>query len=128
MTFLDDELTRSFEIPIVQRDAAFVMKAALVASGLRMRADLRVVDTADAAMLAAACARDGASVDALREHRRQSEVRRALRWLADDCTDARAVAPRRVERYFLDEFRQPGGAAWAVRAANALLTRLDPTS
>jgi hypothetical protein len=101
------------------------MKAALVAGGTRVRQDRRITDTADAAMLAAACAIDPESVEALRANRRQSEARRAIRWLREAFVDERAAAPRRVEQYVEDELGQRGGAAWAIDAASRLLAALD---
>lgn len=124
VTFVDGREHAAFRLPIVTRDAAFVMKAALAASGVRTRPDRRITDTTDAVMLAAACARDGASVEALRAHRRRSEVRRAVGWLASAFADERAAAPRRVQRYFDEQLQLPEGAAWAVRAAARLRSEL----
>lgn len=66
------------EVPLPSLDAAFVLKAALVASGVRLRPDRRERDTVDAVMLAAVCASDSAAVHALAEGSGRSEVKRAL--------------------------------------------------
>jgi hypothetical protein len=108
-----------FGLPVVTLDAAFVMKAALVQSGYRTRPDLRVTDTADAAMLAAACAADKDAVEALREHRARSDVKAAFRCL-EKLARARSAEARRVEEHLAGSGIE-GGAEWAAAAAQKLV-------
>jgi hypothetical protein len=114
-----------FELPIAALDAMLVMKATLVADGARTQLDRRVVDTADAIMLAAALSHDAASLQALARNRTRGEPRRALRWLHEHFSDERSAEARRVESHFERERRGPGGAAWAVEAVAAFLAALD---
>lgn len=114
-----------FELPIASLDAMLVMKATLVAEGARTELDRRVVDTADAVMLAAAVSRDAASLRALATNRARSEPRRALRWWRERFADERSAEARRVESHFEREHRGPGGATWAVAAVGELLAALD---
>lgn len=104
---------RQFDLPIISLDSAFVMKAVLTASR-RLRPDRRITDTADAVMLAAACANDNEGIAALREHHRRKDVREATRWMANSFETTATAAARRVERHFQTELGQPSGAAWAV--------------
>ena len=92
------------------------MKAVLTASR-RLRPDRRITDTADAVMLAAACANDKEGITALRQHCRRKDVREATRWMTSSFETAAAAAARRVERHFQAELGQPGGAAWAVEVS-----------
>ena len=101
------------------------MKSTLVADGARTEPHRRVVDTADAVMLAAAAASDASCLHELKRHRTRSEPRRALRWLRNAFTDARSAAPRRVEQHLLDEYGQAGGAVWAVEAVAVFLAAFD---
>jgi hypothetical protein len=112
--------TRTFDLFTVQLDAAFVMKAALVAGGMRPRRDKRIVDTADAVMLAAACAADGAAMSALAHHRRRSEPKRAISWLADELNGPRSAAARRMAEHTGTE----DGARWAVDTAGRFAAAL----
>lgn len=105
--------TRTFDAFTVHLDAAFVMKAALVASGARQHRDRRIADTADALMLAAACAADHDAMTALKTHRRRSEPKRAIKWMADELAGPRSAAARRVADYVGGE----DGARWAVDTA-----------
>lgn len=100
----------------VALDAAFDMKAALVAGGLRARADRRITDTTDAVLLAAAAVHPADAVQALHVHRRHGEVKVALRWLAKSFDSPRSAMPRRLADHFAD----PAAAEWAVDAAAAL--------
>jgi hypothetical protein len=125
LTLVDDGSSHRFVLPIASLDGLLVMKATLVADGTRTGPHRRVVDTADAVMLAAAATGDASCLRELKRHRTRSEPRRALRWLRDSCTDARSAAPRRVERHLLDEYGQAGGAAWAVATVTAFLTAFD---
>jgi hypothetical protein len=117
--------THRFELPIAALDAMLVMKATLVADGARTDLDRRVVDTADAAMLAAAISRDEASLRELAANRLRSEPRRALRWFRERFSDERSAEARRVELHFEREHRGPGGAAWAVAVVERFLAALD---
>jgi hypothetical protein len=65
------ERVHRFELPIASLDAMLVMKATLVADGARTEVGRRVVDTADAVMLAAAVSRDTVSLRALAANRTQ---------------------------------------------------------
>jgi hypothetical protein len=105
--------TRRFKFPIITLDSAFVMKAVLTASR-RLRPDRRFTDTADAVMLAAACASDEVCMAALQKHRRRKDVREAIGWMTNSFASEKAAAARRVERHFETELGQPGGGVWAV--------------
>ncbi len=114
--------TEAFRLPVITLDAAFVMKAALVDSGLRLRPDRRRTDTVDAAMLAAACLTEPKSLAALRQHRRRSDVKKASRFLAKLARPTSAEA-RRVEDHFADlGLRQ--GAEWAATVALKMIDAL----
>ncbi len=117
--------THRFELPIASLDAMLVMKATLVADGARTEVARRMVDTADAVMLAAAVRHDTASLRALATNRARSEPRRALRWLRERFSDERSAEARRVESHFERERRGAGGAAWAVAAVGEFLAALD---
>ena len=97
------------------------MKATLAAGGLRQRSDRRIDDTADAVMLAAACADDPAAMAALARHGRRSEPRRAMKWLAASFQNPRSQCSRRVAKHTGDD----GGADWAVDAAARFASALD---
>jgi len=114
-----------FELPIAALDAMLVMKATLVADGARTEVGRRVVDTADAVMLAAAASHDAPSLQALAANRMRSEPRRALRWLRERFSDERSAEARRVESHFAREYRNAGGAAWAVTVVRDFLAALD---
>ncbi len=116
LTVAHEGTERDFRLPIVSLDSAFVMKAVLTASR-RLRPDRRITDTADAVMLAAACASDQDGIVALHEHRRRKDVREATRWMTSAFETAATAAARRVERHFKAELNQPGGAAWAVEVS-----------
>jgi hypothetical protein len=111
---------REFDFFTVQLDAAFVMKATLAASGARMQVDKRVVDTADAVMLAAACAEDPAAMRQLATSRRLSEPRRAIRWIGENFTGPRSAAARRMANHVGDE----SGGEWAVDVAGRFAAAL----
>jgi hypothetical protein len=116
LTVAHNGTERRFKLPIVSLDSAFVMKAVLTASR-RLRPDRRITDTADAVMLAAACASDESGIAALRQHRRRKNVREATRWMTNSFETETTAAARRVERHFEAEFGQTGGAAWAVETS-----------
>jgi hypothetical protein len=115
--------TEAFRLPVVALDAAFVMKAALVDSGLRLRPDRRRTDTVDAAMLAAACLTEPEALEPLRQHRRRSDLKRASRFLAKLARPTSAEA-RRVEDHFAELGLQQG-AEWAAAVALKMIDALD---
>lgn len=115
------EERREVNLHTVTLDAAFVMKAAFTASGLRSRADRRITDTADAVMLAAACVGHDESLKGLAANARHSEAKVALRWIAEKFDSPRAQMPRRVAEHFGDD----SAAEWAVGVAGALTTALS---
>ncbi len=120
LTLLDDR-PRSFELRTVQLDAAFVLKAALVASGVRTRFDRRITDTVDAVMLARACAADPDAMGALVRHKKRSDVKSAMRWIGQQFASERSAAAQRVSRHFDD----PAAADWAVEVARSFVSALD---
>lgn len=112
---------RSFRLRTVQLDAAFVLKAALVASGVRQRSDLRTTDTVDAIMLAAACASDDDAMMELNSAGRRSDVRSAVRWTCEQFTSPRSAAARRVSGHVGGE----EGGEWAFAVAQRFTRELD---
>lgn len=115
------------EVPLPSLDAAFVLKAALVASGVRVRPDRRERDTVDAVMLAAVCASDSAAVHALAEGSGRSEVKRALALLREGLGRADRAAARRVVDYLQRErgVAPEIGGEWVVQVAARLASRVD---
>jgi len=111
---------RQATLNTITLDAAFVMKAALSASGVRTRPDRRIADTADAIMLAAACADQPGAIAALRSNRRQSEVRAAVNWLDDRFGSERAVGPRRF-----GEYAGEAAGSWAFDVARRMLALVN---
>jgi hypothetical protein len=107
------EESRSFLLRTVQLDAAFVLKAALVASSIRMRPDRRITDTVDAIMLAAACTADQDCMRELAIYRGRSDVKDATGWIASGFSSPESAAARRISAHFED----PAGAEWAVRVS-----------
>lgn len=127
LTLVEDKTSKtSFDIPIVQLDAAFVMKATLVQKGIRIKVDRRVVDTADAIMLAAACLEDESCVDALIENQSRSDVKAALGWLEDAFKGTTSIGAGRVQAYFVEEFASGNGAEWSANVASELMERISP--
>jgi hypothetical protein len=114
------DVSRSFAMHAVTLDAAFVMKATLVVSGVRTEPDKRITDTADAVMLAAACARDPAAMRALAGQRANGEAKKAIAWIQDRFSSPTSAEARRVSRHTLSD----AGAAWAVDAAAAFTRAL----
>lgn len=114
-----------FRIPIAKLDAAFVMKAVLVAKGIRPKPDRRVTDTADALMLAAACAVDEPSLKALWDHKGRSDPKTAIRWVRESFGNERTAEARRVQTFFEEEFNTSQGAEWAVAASALFCQRLE---
>lgn len=114
--FVDADRHTVVELPLPTLDAAFVLKAALAASGVRVRRDRRQRDRVDSVMLAAACLQDPTAVAALRDADNK-EAAVALRWLRDELDHAEAVVPRTVGEYLETEFEVAGGADWAVQVA-----------
>lgn len=115
---------REIELRTVALDAAFVMKAALTAGGLRTRLDRRITDTADAVMLAAACVDHGDAIEALVANSRRGEAKAALRWITEGFGSPRAAMPRRVA----DHFGREEAADWAVRVAAAFGSSIEVAS
>lgn len=115
------EQARTFALRTVQLDAAFVLKAALVASGVRTRFDRQITDTVDAVMLASACASDPEAIGALASHRKRSDVKSAIVWIRQRFVNERSAAAQRVARHFED----PTTAAWAVEVAHSFTATLD---
>jgi hypothetical protein len=124
-SFLDGEQCSRFELALPRLDAAFVLKAALCASGLRHRPDRRVSDTVDAVLLAAACLEDEDCVEALRLHRRRSDVRKARRWFEDGFRTPTSIGARRVERHYERDGAGTGGGEWATAVAQRLIGAVE---
>lgn len=112
---------RSFRLHTVHLDAAFVLKATLVASGLRTRPDRRVTDTVDAIMLAAACSRDKNAMRQLAGSRSRSDIKQALRWVDGQFSSAQSNTARRVAEHFADD----AAGDWAVRVARVFMIALE---
>jgi hypothetical protein len=117
--FVDEDTTTALELPLPTVDAAFVLKGALVESGVRTRPDRRRRDRVDAIMLAAACLTDDEALEALRRAQNK-EARRALRWLAQRVTHAESSVAQAIGDYLHDQHDLAGGADWAVEIAAAL--------
>jgi hypothetical protein len=107
------EESRTFRLHTITLDAAFVMKAALVVSGVRTRPDQRISDTADAVMLAAACARDPEAMTQLRDAQGRGEPRTAIRWVTERFGNVRTAEARRMGEFLGGD----EGAAFAVAVA-----------
>lgn len=125
--FFDDGETSGFDLPLPHLDAAFVMKAELTRSGMRSRADRRRTDTVDAMSLAASCLDRPDCMEALKTHRTRSDVRGALRWIAESFGGPKTAAARRVEEHFRQEFGRAGSGEWAVDVARRFVATLDST-
>jgi len=117
--FVDGNDGTELELPLPTLDAAFVMKGALTASGVRARADRRQRDRVDTVMLAAACLGDPAALAALRAAKGK-EPRAALRWMREALADPGTPAARTLERHMADEHALTGGGEWAVGVAERL--------
>jgi hypothetical protein len=111
--FIDDDSEVQIELPLPALDAAFVLKGALVASGVRSRPDRRFRDRVDGVMLAAACLEDGAALAAL-QRARGREARKALEWLVGSLDSPTSAVAAAIESHFGAEYSIPGGAEWAV--------------
>jgi hypothetical protein len=107
-------------VQLIRLDAAFVMKAALCAEGIRQRPDRRRSDTIDAMLLAAACLEDEQAKGSLATNRGKGEVRVALRWLEERFKTSRTKEARRVAEY-LDEVGRTDGGEWAADRAARLV-------
>lgn len=118
--FVDGQQAVSSSLHLPRLDAAFVLKAALAESGVRTRPDRVITDSVDAIMLAAACLTDPPSLQALRDYRGRSDVRKALRWVDEAFRSNTAVGSRRAERHFEDEGAGTGAGEWAHRVAVSL--------
>jgi hypothetical protein len=120
--FVDDASVVVFDLPLPRLDAAFVMKAALVAKGLRI--SQLSVDTADAIVLAALSLRDDEAHHALRMYSSRSDVKAALDFLRA-MSSSTAASARRIERHFAEEEGVTGRGEWGARIAQALLRRVN---
>ena len=118
--FLDEDSTTELELPLPQLDAAFVMKAALTASGVRVRQDRRHRDRVDSVFLAAACLNDEQAVRDLRAARGK-EPRSALSWLAENLHSPDSAVGQTIEQQLREEYDIPDGGEWAVDVAQRLL-------
>lgn len=127
LELVDERGSTVVEVPLPSLDAAFVLKAALVASGVRVRPDRRERDTVDAVMLAAVCASDSAAVHALAEGSGRSEVKRALSFLREGLGRADRAAARRVVDYLQRErgVAPEIGGEWVVQVAARLASMVD---
>jgi hypothetical protein len=114
---------RVFALRTIHLDAAFVMKASLVASGERPRADRRTTDTVDAVMLAAACTAEPDAMAQLAAHGRRSDVTAALAWIKSQFGSPRSAASRRVSEHVGSD----NGGLWAVDVARRFDEALDRT-
>lgn len=121
--FVDGDVTTSVELPLPTLDAAFVLKAALVASGVRTRPDRRNRDRVDALMLAAACVSDEEAVAALRAATGK-EARQAITWLQTKVSDPRSAVARTLEEYLDEQHGLPRGGEWAVGVSKRFETAL----
>lgn len=117
--FVDDAASRTMELPLPTLDAAFVLKAALVSSGVRKRPDRQRRDRVDAVMLAAACAHDPAAIAALRAPGNR-EAEQALRWLATAVDSPGSAVARAVAEHLEREHAVPNGGDWAVDVSRAI--------
>jgi hypothetical protein len=125
VSFVDDGQSFDFQLPIPNLDAALVLKAALVESGVRTRPDRVRSDSVDAIMLAAACLKRPDALRALGEHRRRSDVRKSISWLANAFRSATAVGSRRVETHFDQNGYGPGAGRWAAEVVGAFTVALE---
>ncbi len=127
LELVDGPASTVVEVPLPSLDAAFVLKAALVASGVRLRPARRESDTVDAVMLAAVCASDSAAVQALAEGSRRSEVKRALAFLREGLDRADRAAARRVIDYLQRErgIASEIAGEWVVQVAARLASMVD---
>jgi hypothetical protein len=117
--FVDGDATTALTLPLPTLDAAFVLKGALVQSGVRHRADRRRHDRVDAVMLAAACLRSDVALDALRVTRNK-EARRALTWLGELAGHPQSAVALTLDAYLREEHDVLDGANWASEIAAAL--------
>ncbi|HEU0019719.1 MAG TPA: hypothetical protein VFQ14_05450 [Thermoleophilaceae bacterium] len=125
VSFVDGEQSFDFHLPIPALEAALVLKAALVESGVRTRLDRVRSDSVDAIMLTAACLKRPDALRALRDHRRRSDVRKSIRWLTDAFRSPTAVGSRRVETHFEEDGYGPGAGRWAADVVSAFAAALE---
>ncbi|CAN5797769.1 hypothetical protein BH23ACT12_BH23ACT12_07110 [soil metagenome] len=123
--FCDGDEHIRVQLPLPHVDAAFVMKAELTRTGLRIRPDRRRVDTVDAVSLASACLKSKDGLRPLKEHARRSDVKGALCWLAESFHDSKSAPARRVEQHFREEFGRMDGDRWAVRVVKQFMSSLN---
>jgi hypothetical protein len=84
-------------------DAAFVLKAALVESGVRTRPDRVQTDTSDAVLLAAAMLADEGALATFREHASRSEVKRATKWFKGAFATSESIGSNRLRKTYRSE-------------------------
>ena len=126
--FVDGATSRPFNLPLPTADAAFVLKAALVAKGARTRPDRVLTDTVDALAMAAVCLQYPEALAALRVNRGRSDVRASLAWLADAFRSLTAIGARRVEDHYREEGLGAGMGEWASNVAAQLIDLAGPTA
>jgi len=112
--FVEGGAAEEFELPFPELDAAFVLKGALCKKGVRNRADRRQRDTVDTVCLAAACAGNEGSMDALAASRKRADVKAAIGWVRDNFAAADSAAARRVQQHFEEESGTSAGGEWAA--------------
>jgi hypothetical protein len=125
LRFVDGQTVTDVQVPLPTLDAAFVLKGALMASGVRTRADRVSRDTVDALTLGLACASDDEALGALAEHRSNREARKAIHWIRTSFDEPNSRAGRRVQAYLMEEQGVAQGGEWAVRTAEWIGLRLD---
>lgn len=125
--FVKSSETRSVELPLPKLDAALVLKAALAQSGVRNRPDRRITDAVDSVMLAAACLRRAGCVEALQQHRKRSDVGKALRWLEEAFRTPKAAGSRRLADHLEGDMGVDQASQWAHDVVAQLLRRVDTT-
>jgi hypothetical protein len=113
---VDGDTTTEIELPLPTLDAAFVLKGALAASGVRTRPDRRDRDRVDAVMLAAACLSDEEALAGLGKAT-SGEARKAITWLQTKVNDPRSAVARTLENYLEQNHQLPGGGEWAAAVA-----------
>lgn len=75
-------------------------------------------------MLAHACTQDEGAIDALRSHRKRSDVKDSIAWITGSFETPTSAAARRVGQHFADEAGIDNAAEWAVSVARRFTTLL----
>ena len=123
--FVDGDQVTEVELPMPTLDAAFVLKGALAASGVRGLRERRERDRVDSVMLAAACLEDAEAMAALREASNK-EAKRAIAWIVRELADEDAAVPLTLGKYLETQFSVPGGAAWSVGIGQRFQDAMKP--